>query len=160
MELTKGSPRWLSLVAAGLYVLTLDQLTKGLVRSSLHAGEDLQLVGSVSIQKFRNPGIAGGSLAGHAVVMSVLATAAIAALLLFLGRVRALVRPVLVGFGLVIGGGLGNLVDRVRLGYVTDFILHGNSAFNLADVSILLGTGLILFGVVTSFIGPRVRPAP
>lgn len=157
MELTKGSPRWLSLVAAGLYVLTLDQLTKGLVRSSLHTGEDLQVIGNFSIQKFRNPGIAGGGLAGHAVFMSVLATAAIAALLLFLARVRALARPVLVGFGLVIGGGLGNLVDRVRLGYVTDFILHDNSAFNLADVSILLGTGLILFGVVTTFIRPRVH---
>jgi signal peptidase II len=152
-------PRWLSLVAVGLYVVTLDQLTKDVVRTSLSPGEDLRLAGSISIQPFQNPGIAGGGLAGHAVPMSVLATMAVAALLLFLARVRALGRPVLVGFGLVIGGGLGNLVDRVRLGYVTDFILHGNNAFNLADVAILVGTMLILVGLAASLLRPRVRAA-
>jgi signal peptidase II len=89
--------------------------------------------------------------------MSVLATAAIATLLLFLARVRVLHRTVVIGFGLIIGGGLGNLVDRVRLGYVTDFILHGNSAFNLADVAILTGTMLILVGLVATFLRPQLR---
>ena len=89
--------------------------------------------------------------------MSVLATLAVAALLVFLARVGTLDRPVLVGFGLVIGGGVGNLVDRLRLGYVTDFILHGNNAFNLADVAILVGTLLILVGLVASLARPRLR---
>ena len=152
----KTSPRWLSLVAVGLYVVALDQITKGLVRTTLTPGEDLRVIGNLSIALFRNPGIAGGGLEGHAVFMSTLATAAIASLLWFLARVRALDRTVLVGFGLVIGGGLGNLVDRLRLGYVTDFILHGNSAFNLADVAILTGTMLILVGLVAMFLRPQL----
>jgi signal peptidase II len=158
MDVSKDpAPGWLWLVAVGMYVVALDQLTKGLVRSSLHPGDDLRIAGTFSIALFRNPGIAGGSLAGHAVAMSLLATVAVAALLLFLARVRALGRPVLTGFGLVIGGGLGNLVDRVRLGYVTDFILHGNSAFNVADVAILVGTMLILVGLVAALLRPRVH---
>ena len=158
MDVTENSaPRWLSLVAVGLYVIALDQVTKGLVRASMSPGEDLPVVGNVSISLFRNPGIAGGGLAGHAVTMSMLATVAIATLLLFLARVRALPRLVIVGFGLIIGGGVGNLVDRVRLGYVTDFILHGNSAFNLADVAILTGTTFILVGLVAAFLRPQLR---
>ena len=160
MDGVKGkSATWWLLVAVGLYVVTLDQLTKGLVRSRLDPGEVLRVAGTFSIALFRNPGIAGGGLAGHAVTMSLLATVAVASLLFFLARVRVLDRPVLTGFGLVIGGGLGNLVDRVRLGYVTDFILRGNSAFNLADVAILAGTMLILVGLVTTFLRPRLRTA-
>ncbi|TML74094.1 MAG: signal peptidase II [Actinobacteria bacterium] len=150
-------PHWMTLAAVGLYIVALDQATKELVRSTLSPGEDLHLAGTFSIEPFRNPGIAGGGLAGNAVPMSVLATLAVAALLVFLARVGTLDRPVLVGFGLVIGGGVGNLVDRLRLGYVTDFILHGNNAFNLADVAILVGTLLILVGLVASLARPRLR---
>jgi signal peptidase II len=150
-----SSPRWLSLVAVGLYVITLDQLTKGLVRSELSPGEGLHVAGSLSIEPFRNPGIAGGGLQGNAVPMSLLATLAVAGLLLFLARHGVTGRLVLVGFGLLIGGGLGNLVDRLRLGYVTDFILHGNRAFNLADVSIFVGTIMILAGLSALVIRSR-----
>jgi signal peptidase II len=142
-----ASPRWLSLVAVGLYVVALDQVTKGLVRSSLSPGQDVHVAGSLSIQPFQNSGIAGGGLQGNAVPMSLLATLAVAGLLLFLARQGATGRLVLVGFGLLIGGGLGNLVDRLRFGYVTDFILHGDRAFNLADVSIFVGTIMILTGL-------------
>jgi signal peptidase II len=154
----RAAPRWDSLFAVGLYVLVLDQLAKATVRAYVGSGDYFHVIGSLWIGRFRNPGIAGGGLAGHAVPMSVLATLAVAALLLFLFRVGALGRTVLVGFGLVIGGGLGNLVDRVRLGYVTDFILHGSSAFNLADVAILTGTALILIGLAGSFLRPRIHP--
>jgi signal peptidase II len=151
-----ASPRWLSLVAVGLYVITLDQLTKGLVRSELSPGEGVHVAGSLSIEPFRNPGIAGGGLQGNAVPMSLLATLAVGVLLVFLIRVGATARPILVGFGLLIGGGLGNLVDRFRLGYVTDFILHGNNAFNLADVSILAGTLVILTGLFAPHVRKRL----
>ncbi|TML48334.1 MAG: signal peptidase II [Actinobacteria bacterium] len=139
---TISRPHWMTLAAVGLYIVALDQATKELVRSTLSPGEDLHLAGTFSIEPFR---------------MSVLATLAVAALLVFLARVGTLDRPVLVGFGLVIGGGVGNLVDRLRLGYVTDFILHGNNAFNLADVAILVGTLLILVGLVASLARPRLR---
>ncbi len=49
-----------------------------------------------------------------------------------------------VGFGLLVGGGLGNLVDRARLGLVTDFIRSGPNAFNVADIAIFTGGVIVL----------------
>jgi signal peptidase II len=148
---------WLSLFSVGLYVVTLDQLTKGLVRSNLSPGESLHLAGTLWIQPFPNPGIAGGGLVGSAVPAALLATAAVVALLLFLAWTGAAVRSVLVGFGLLIGGGAGNLLDRVRHGYVTDYIVHGNQVFNLADVSILLGSVVIVVGVCHTYLRTHAR---
>jgi signal peptidase II len=151
------STPWLSLLSVGLYVVTLDQLTKGLVRSSLDPGESLHLAGGLWILPVSNPGIAGGGLVGSAVPAALLATAAVMALLLFLAWAGAAVRSVLVGFGLLIGGGMGNLLDRVRDGYVTDFILHGNQVFNLADVAILVGSAVIVVGVCDTYLRTRIR---
>ena len=56
------------------------------------------------------------------------------------------------GFGLLVGGGLGNLVDRWRLGLVTDFIRNGERAFNLADVAILLGGAIVIAALIASLL--------
>jgi signal peptidase II len=142
-----GSTRWLSFFAVGAYVIILDQMTKDIVRTGLEPGNGLHLFGSLSIQPFRNPGIAGGAFAGDAVPAALVATVAVLGILVFLVRNGAGGRSVTVGFGLLIGGGMGNLLDRIRAGYVTDFIVHGNQAFNLADVAILSGTAVILVGL-------------
>ena len=57
-----------------------------------------------------------------------------------------------VGFGLLVGGGLGNLVDRWRLGLVTDFIRSGERAFNIADVAIFSGGLIILTALVVTLV--------
>lgn len=152
------STRWLSLLSVGLYVVTLDQLTKDVVRSNLSPGESLHLAGILSIQPFRNPGIAGGGLAGSAVPAALAATVAVLGILIFLARSGAAGRSVLIGFGLLIGGGFGNLLDRVRHGYVTDFILHGNQVFNLADVAIFVGSVVIVAGLCDAYLRTRMRP--
>jgi signal peptidase II len=154
------STRWLSLLSVGLYVVTLDQLTKDLVRTTLSPGQSLDVVGLLSIQPFRNPGIAGGSWAGNAVPAAFVATAAVLAMLLFLARNGVAGRPVLIGFGLLIGGGMGNLLDRVRHGYVTDFILHGNQVFNLADIAIFVGSLVIVASLCNAYLRGRFRPHP
>ena len=146
------SPRWLSLLAAGLYVIAFDQLTKDVVRTSLDPGEGLHVGGGLWIASFRNAGIAGGSLAGAAIPAALLATALVLGILFFLARHGVAGRGVLVGFGLLIGGGMGNLVDRVRLGYVTDFLVHGDYAYNFADVAIFAGTTLIVVGLCVRFV--------
>ena len=68
----------------------------------------------------------------------------------------------MIGFGLVLGGGIGNLADRLRLGYVTDFIDRSSrGAFNVADVAILLGYAVLaataLVGLRRGSLGRRVR---
>ena len=147
-EQVRMSPRWTSLFAAGLAVLALDQATKAIVRSTLPPGQGVDIGGPLSIQHLQNPGIAGGSLPGDAAVPALVATAAVVAILGFLAYHGAARPLVLIGFGLLIGGGLSNLVDRLWLGYVTDFILRSNEVFNLADVAIFLGGVLVLTSLV------------
>ena len=142
-----ATTRWLSFLAVGAYVIILDQLTKDLVRTVLEPGQGVHVAGSLWIQAFTNPGIAGGAFAGDAVPAALVATISVLGILLFLVRHGAVGRSVTIGFGLLIGGGIGNLLDRLRAGYVTDFIVHGNQAFNLADVAILTGTAIILAGL-------------
>jgi signal peptidase II len=96
----------------------------------------------------------------------VLTGIAVAWMLLFFARSGAR-HPVLpVGLGLVIGGSASNLVDRVRLGHVTDFLdLRFWPAFNLADTFIVVGVGLLLVTLVATEREPRRRrpsdaPAP
>jgi signal peptidase II len=140
-----------------LSVLAVDQATKAIVRSSLALGQQAQVAGLFSVEHLRNPGIAGGGLAGRAVPLALLATLAVSAILAFLAR-NGVTRPlILVGFGLLIGGGFGNLVDRLRFGYVTDFILDGDRAYNVADIAIFAGTTIILAGLVGVLLHVRLR---
>jgi signal peptidase II len=152
------SIRWTSLLAVGMFVVTLDQATKALVRSTLAPGQGVDPGGPFSIEHLQNPGIAGGGFAGSAAPLALLATAAVVGILGFLAY-HGVARPlVLVGFGLLIGGGLGNLVDRLRLGHVTDFILREDRAFNLADVAIFVGGLVVLTALLTLL--PQVRNQP
>ena len=81
-EQVRLSPRWTSLFAAGLAVLAADQATKAIIRSTLAPGQGVDIGGPLSIQHLQNPGIAGGGLAGNAVVLALVATAAVVGILL------------------------------------------------------------------------------
>jgi lipoprotein signal peptidase len=61
------------------------------------------------------------------------------------------------GFGLLIGGGLGNALDRARLGLVTDPIRNGPNAFNIADVAIFAGGVIVLVAVISSVLRPQLQ---
>jgi len=149
------SPRWLLLLAVALAVMSADQLTKQLVRTTLDPGQAVQFAGPFSIQHLQNPGIAGGGLEGSAVPLALVATAIVVGILGFLSW-AGITRPlVLVGFGLLIGGGFGNLVDRLLLGHVTDFILRDDRAFNIADVAVFAGGTVVVAALVALL--PRVR---
>jgi signal peptidase II len=149
------SPRWALLFSIGFAVIAADQLTKALVRAELDPGQGVAFAGPFAIQHLQNPGIAGGGLQGSAVPLALLATSVVLAILAFLAR-AGVARPlVLVGFGLLMGGGFGNLLDRMRLGHVTDFILRDDRAFNVADVAIFLGGTVVLAALVALL--PQVR---
>jgi signal peptidase II len=132
------------LLAIVLAVVAADQATKEIVRTSFGVGESLHLAGSFWIQRVHNAGVAGGGLEGSALPLTILGLTAVMGILGFLAYRRALRPIVLVGFGLLVGGGLGNLADRMRHGYVTDFIVEGDGAFNVADVAVYVG-GMIVF---------------
>jgi signal peptidase II len=141
--------RWLAFLLFALAVAAIDQASKEAVRSAFEPGEGIEAFGGYSIHHVQNPGVAGGGLQGNALPLAVLSIIGVIALYEFLAQRRHNVF-LLLGFGLVVGGGIGNLVDRARLGLVTDFIRNGDRAFNVADLAIFAGGTLILVVLMAS----------
>jgi signal peptidase II len=146
------SPRWFALFAIAAAVVAVDQFTKEAVRAAFEPGEGMHAWGTYWIQHFQNTGVAGGGLEGRALPLAVLSMLAVFLLYEFLARRSSARLTLALGFGLLIGGGLGNLVDRWRLGLVTDFIRNGERAFNIADVAIFAGGLIVLAALVASLV--------
>src|SRR5437763_7405736 len=143
-------PATLAWVRAGLValaVVVLDQLAKALVRSSVGAGEEHVLFPGVHIVHVHNEGVAFSALKGAGTLVAIIIAAAVIALLVYFAT-HATKPLVWLPTGMLVGGALGNIVDRVRQGYVTDFIkLPAWPAFNVADMAITFGVVLLLFVV-------------
>jgi len=137
--------QWLSLGAIVLAALVADQVTKHIVASNLSLGEGLHVVGPFSIRHVQNSGIAFGLFSNATAGVIVVTAIAVAWMLVYFARSGGR-HPVLpVALGLVIGGSVSNLADRVRLGFVTDFLdFRYWPAFNLADSFIVIGVGILL----------------
>jgi signal peptidase II len=136
------------LVAVALAALGADQLTKQVVSDHLALDESIHVAGPFSIHHVQNSGIAFGLFSSATAVVIVLTSVAVAWMLVFFARSGAR-HPILpAALGLVIGGSVSNLIDRVRLGHVTDFLdFKYWPAFNLADSFIVIGV-VILFVVL------------
>jgi len=143
------------LVALG--VLALDQATKAIVRSELEVGERRQLVAFVDLVRTNNDGVAFGALGGGGILVGVVVAAAITALLAYFAFNAS--KPLAwLPTGLLAGGALGNVVDRVRYGYVTDFIKVPHwPAFNVADAAITVGVVLLVLVIERDDGAPRRR---
>jgi signal peptidase II len=127
-------------------VIALDQVTKALVRDHVAQGDSDSLVpGVVDLVHVRNDGVAFGVFAGGATIVTVVIAAALAALLAYFAT--HLDKPLVwLPTGMLLGGALGNIIDRVRDGAVTDFIkLPAWPAFNVADMSITFGVLVLLY---------------
>ncbi len=150
-SLAAGPAEWLALAAVAVAAIIADQLTKHIVSSQLALDDQVKLVGPLSIHHVQNSGIAFGLFSSATGAVIVLTTFAVGWMLLFFARSGSR-HPVLpVALGLVIGGSVSNLVDRVRLGHVTDFLdLRYWPAFNLADSFIVVGVGILLLALVAA----------
>jgi signal peptidase II len=131
-------------VVCGL-VFAADQAAKAAIEAHLVPGQFEEVLGPLELTLSHNRGVAFG-LAGGAGVKLVLTTALALAVIGFLFS-RNPQRPGMwLAVGLVAGGAIGNLADRIRADAVTDFIAVGSwPAFNLADVSITLGVLLLVY---------------
>jgi signal peptidase II len=138
------TPAWRA-AAVALATVAADQAVKAVVRTTIERGEEVELLLGIQLVNVRNRGIAFGLFAGGGAVLVIFAVAALAALLVFFARHRD--RPLVwLPTGLLIGGALGNLLDRTLEGAVTDFVdLPLWPAFNLADVAITLGVISLLY---------------
>ena len=115
---------------------------------TLALGDSVDIVGPFTIHHVQNSGIAFGLFGSRTEVVIVVTAVAVGAMLVFFARSGRRHAALPVGPGLVLGGSIANLVDRVRLGKVTDFIdLDAWPAFNLADTFIVVGVA-VLFGTL------------
>jgi signal peptidase II len=131
------------IVLAG--VVVLDQVTKALVRGHLDPGEKDPVLPAVELVHVRNTGVAFGAFAGGGAIVVALVAGALAALLFYFVT-HAERRLVWLPTGLLLGGAIGNIIDRVRDGAVTDFVkLPGWPAFNVADIAITVGVVALLY---------------
>jgi signal peptidase II len=126
-------------------VLAADQITKRLVDAAVPRGGRESLALGVDLVNVRNRGVAFGALADGGALVAVVVALALLALLAFFARNAH--RPLVwLPTGLLLGGALGNLVDRLRLGAVVDFVKVPHwPAFNLADVSITVGVAALVW---------------
>jgi signal peptidase II len=147
-SLAAGTLQWVSLLAVAGAALLADQLTKQVVARTLAVGESADIIGPFSLHHVQNSGIAFGLFSSRTTVVIAVTGVAVAWMVWFFAR-SGQRHPVLpVALGLVLGGSLANLSDRVRLGHVTDFLdLEAWPAFNLADTFIVVGVA-VLFGTL------------
>ena len=138
------------LVAVAVVVLGLDQATKAIVESEMTRGEPRSVVGPLELTLTYNDGIAFGLASGAGPLVVVLALIALVALGWFVASAPP-GWPTAVAGGLILGGALGNLFDRVTRGEVVDFVsLPAWPAFNLADVAITFGVLALAVIVIRS----------
>jgi signal peptidase II len=137
--------------------IVLDQWTKILARHHLkqlgHAGKSV-IDGKFVLRYSENPGVAFGmlqSLTGGRIILTVVALAAFALVISYLRKTDSSQRRLQIALGLVGGGAIGNLIDRIALGAVTDFLvfdlgfwpLNPWPAFNIADAALVVGVALM-----------------
>jgi signal peptidase II len=145
--------------AVAVAVLLADQITKALVRGSLGFEQTQSVLpGVITLVHEQNSGVAFSLLTGSEAGVIAITLIVVSALLVFFVRQRER-RWIWLACGLIVGGALGNLIDRVRAGSVTDFIkLPDWPAFNLADTAITLGV-VTLFLIVGLGSGAAARTA-
>ena len=149
---------WLGLAVVGLTAIAADQLTKSIVASQLELGETVHVFGPLDLHYVQNSGIAFGFFQGATSVVTGLTAIAVVWMVTYFARAGARHPLLPVALGFLIGGSVSNLVDRFRVGRVTDFIDPGRwPAFNLADVFITVGVLLLLVTIVAVERRPRLR---
>lgn len=135
-------------------VVVLDLLLKYLVQSGMTVGQSIPLIpGVLRLTYVQNRGAAFGSFSDSRWVFLVLSTVMIVFLCYFLAFRKGYARSVYVSFALMLGGWIGNMVDRVTLGYVIDYVdFYAIPAwvwvFNAADAAICIGVGLFVVYLV------------
>ena len=132
-------------LALGAAVVVIDQLTKQLVVDNIDRGETVELLPFLNIANTRNTGVAFGLARGISPGLIGAAMVLLLGLLAYLGSRSRGGWAVWVPAGLLLGGAVGNLIDRVREGAVIDFIDFSFWAtFNFADAAIVCGVVLLV----------------
>jgi signal peptidase II len=145
-----GFSKTVILLLTALTILVADQLTKALVVADLAVGEQAQLLGDlVQVWHAQNRGAAFSLFQGGTVVFLIVSVLSIGMVAYFHRSLRDRSLWLHVVLGIVLGGTLGNFIDRLRQGYVTDWLSIGIGdtrwpTFNVADSSVVIGIGILV----------------
>ena len=142
--MTRARRAWLLAGILGAAVIVVDQVAKAIVRSEIVLGEEIDVLGPLGLTQTHNTGVAFGLAGGTGAPLIIVMLAALGVVTYLFAQDP--VRPGMwVASGLLAGGAVGNLIDRIGAGHVTDFIeLPPWPPFNIADVCITFGVVLLV----------------
>ncbi len=135
----------------GILLIVLDQITKAAVRANLLVGESVPVIGAFfQLTHIENSGAAFSMLSGQRTLLVIVPAAGIAFALWYLHRHRGAHWSLYGSWTLIISGGIGNLIDRLLFGKVTDMFDFSifPPVFNVADIAVTLGCGLFILYVL------------
>lgn len=153
------------LFLVAVFIVIADQLTKLWIRSNVALDQIIWQAGFLRIDRIENTGAAFGLFRNLTLILSVFSIIGVVIILTIVvvmhrRRIQA-GAAVMVALGLVLGGTIGNLIDRLRLGHVVDFLDFTYwPAFNVADASVVVGVVIIvavLFGLIRTGKGQDAR---
>lgn len=148
---------WFFLVA--LVVIGLDQFVKWVIRESVGLGDRHPVVWPLEIVHFTNSGAAFGMLQGAGPLLVLTSVVGMAAITIYLFNPEFAHPLMRLGLALMLGGAVGNLIDRVKDGEVVDFIKVPNfPAFNVADSAITIGVLLLAWTMLREPASPKPEP--
>jgi len=150
--LKKNAKAYIFLFILAGVIIALDQFTKNLVRANLSYGEVWSpwewMIPYARVVHWYNTGVAFGLFQGYGLLFTVLPMVVVVFILVFYSRLAGENWWMRVAVGLELGGAIGNLIDRIQIGHVTDFISVGNFAvFNVADASITVGVVVMVIAL-------------
>ena len=157
----KRRNRTLLCVAIILGGIFLDQLTKLLAVKYLMPVHSVRLIpGVLNLTYVENPGAAFGMLQNNRWVFLIISTIGILAVLFYLLIKRPTSKLLCLSLSFIVGGGIGNMIDRVLLGYVVDFFdfcLINFAIFNVADSFVCVGAGILALWVILDTVAEEKR---
>lgn len=145
---TRGA--WAAGLAALTIILVADRVAKAVVREHITPGERIDVLPGLELVHTTNTGIAFGMFAGRAQLVGLITALALCGIAVALVRAARGAPLVLLGGGMLVGGAIGNLVDRLTRDGVTDFIAVTTHwpPFNIADIGIVCGAIIAALGLL------------
>lgn len=133
--------------ALAIAILVVDQLTKRLIVASIEQGQVKTVLPFLDLVYVQNRGVAFSSFSGQPWVVGALVGVALIALAIWFARNRT-IRYAWIAAGMLAGGAIGNILDRLTVGHVIDFLKPPSfPAFNVADSSIVVGMGVLILAM-------------
>ena len=140
---------WILIIFGSIW---LDQLTKWLAVTFLQGNPSVPIIPeALQLTYLENPGAAFGMLQNNRWVFLIISTVGIFAVLAYMLIKRPASKLLCLALSFIVGGGIGNMIDRVLLGYVVDFVdfcLINFAIFNVADCFVCIGAGLMALWVI------------